>query len=332
MDKDKISRSEADEKLTECIKGAVWGQIVGDALGVPAEFIRRDVFKNKPIDRMMYGGSHNMPKGTWSDDSSMLLCTLTSIAEKQNIDLDDIMQRFSRWIKEGYMTPHGKPFGVGRTTFKAITKFWHGDAAAKCGCSSEKDNGNGSLMRILPVILYNAFVNPELTISDKIQNINAVSSLTHSHGRSCIACGIYSFILEELLAEQSKSAIHKGLEKAKTYYKQNSEYSEFELLFSEKFESLVEDEIKSSGYVVHTLEAAVWCILNTSSYREAVLKAVNLGDDADTVAAVTGGLAGMLYGYSSIPPEWIDEIVLKDNIADMCGEFEKALKILCSRG
>ena len=307
----------------EIIKGAILGHVVGDALGVPVEFYSRAKLENHPVDRMLSYGTHHMPKGTWSDDSSMMLCTLSSIIEKQDIDFDDIMVRFSMWAKEGYMTPYGKPFGIGRTTLKSIAKFWRGEKAISCGCFSEKDNGNGSLMRILPIALFNAFSNKE--IEDKKLTICRSSALTHAHERSCVACGIYSFVLEEIVKNQNKTAISLGLNKAKKHYEHSSEIHIFNRLFMTSFSNLKCNEIKSSGYVVDTLEAAIWCLINAESYKETVLRAVNLGGDTDTIAAVVGGLAGALYGYDTIPKEWLDEIVDKNKILLICDNFEKLI-------
>ena len=280
---------------------------------------------HNPVDRMLSDGAHHMPLGTWSDDSSMMLCTLASITEKRSLDFHDIMMRFSRWAKEGYLTPHGKAFGIGRTTLKALGRFWHGEEALHCGCSSEKDNGNGSLMRILPVVLYHSLVKPKLSIEEKIYNIHAVSSLTHAHSRSKIACGIYSFVLEELIRENKKQSVQIGLQKAREYYKNDTEIQMYERLFTLPFETVTEDNIKSSGYVVDTLEAAIWCVLNSDSYRECVLRAVNLGGDTDTIAAVAGGIAGAIYRFETLPQEWLKHIVFRSDIQDMCSNFGRMI-------
>lgn len=304
----------------DIINGAIFGHVIGDALGVPVEYSLRAKLDKHPVDRMLANGTHNMPQGTWSDDSSMMLCTLASIIEKQDVDSQDIMHRFSMWAKNGYMTPYGKPFGIGRTTLKSIGKYLRGEIVAKCGCLSEKDNGNGSLMRILPVSLFNCF-NNNIGENEDLLRIHKISSLTHAHERSCVACGIYDFIFKEIVKLQNKSSIYLGLEKAANHYKHNPEFQSYKRLFEIGFCHLSKEEIKSSGYVVDTLEAAVWCLLNSENYRDTILKAVNLGGDTDTIAAVAGGIAGTLYGYDDLPKEWIDVIVNKDKIALMCNDF-----------
>lgn len=307
----------------EIVKGAILGHAVGDALGVPTEFIPREKLQKNPVIDMIGYGSHNVSKGSWSDDTSMELCTLNSIAYKGEIDLDDIMTGFVKWIEEGYMTPHGRVFDMGRTCLHAIMNYRRGKNARCCGGEREYDNGNGALMRILPVCLYNYLTNANRDIA--IDNIHSVSALTHAHDRSLIACGIYEFIVQELISAPRKSSVKKALSKAKDYYKDNEENEKYHRLYAPNFELIPENEIKSGGYVVDTLEAAIWCLLNTSDYKTCVLKAVNLGQDTDTVAAVAGGLAGILYGYKNIPSEWIDSLAKKGEIIDMCCSFYDAV-------
>ena len=307
------------------ILGSVVGHVVGDALGLPVEFVPRHKLIKHPVKDMLEYGTHRKPKGTWSDDSSMMLCTLTSIADTQGINYDDIMHRYSDWAKEGYLTPDGKAFGIGRTTLTALGKFYKGENAENCGCSSEKDNGNGSLMRILPVVLYTNLPN-KTQDSEMIEYVNKVSALTHAHKRACRSCGLYAFILQGIIIEQSKSAVIRGLQKAKSYYSGHAEFKVFERLFSDNFHTINSDSIQSSGYVVDTLEAVVWSLLTTESYKECLLKAVNLGGDTDTIAAIAGSLAGVLYGYESIPQEWKDVIIKIDLITDICSRFCQILK------
>ncbi len=310
--------------MIEIVKGAIFGLAVADAVGVPAEFIPREKLAKHPITDMVGFGSHDVPKGTWSDDTSMALCTLNSIAQKGKIDLVDNILEFSKWAEDGYMTPHGKVFDIGRTCLRAIGNYWRGNDVHSCGETREYANGNGSLMRIIPVCLFNE-IN-QLSTADSIENIHAVSALTHAHERSCIACGIYDFIVRELINAPKKKSVIEALKKAKKYYYNYEQIFHYERLFKVDFANLDVSEIKSSGYVVDTLEAAIWCLLNTSNYRECILKAVNLGQDTDTVAAVAGGLAGILYGYDNIPKEWINALVKNDMITKMCDDFNSKLR------
>ena len=309
------------EKL-QTIKGIILGHAIADAVGVPVEFRTREYFKEYPVTDMLAYGTYYQPKGTWSDDTTMTLCTLESIAIKGTIDLEDIMERFSWWLKDGYMTPHGKLFDIGNVTQCAIIEYLNG-AKFPYGRDDERSNGNGSLMRIIPVTLFHHFKkHSPVKYREDVHN---VSMLTHAHSRSVVGCGIYDFVLEELMKNPCKDSIKVGLENAYAHYKCMDEINTYSRIFDKDFASLDERDIKSSGYVVDTLEAALWCLMNTDSYRDCVLKAVNLGRDTDTVGAVAGGLAGALYGYDGIPKEWIDSLVKKDMIEKLCEDFANIL-------
>lgn len=281
------------------IYDAVMGLVVGDALGVPAEFKARDTFH---VDDMIGYGTYNQPPGTWSDDSSLTLATMESIVRKGEIDPADIIRNFSRWLNYAEFTPYGEVFDVGSTTEAAIRRFQCGIEPLKCGLNHYKHNGNGSLMRILPLALF----------PSSMTDINNVSSLTHAHDISRRACRTYVAIAEQLLKGAPLGDVidypiaWKDFERIPKIYKLNR------------------DEIRSTGYVVHTLEAALWCVYNTSTYRDCVLEAVNLGGDTDTIAAVAGGLAGIIHGCGGekgIPDEWIAQIARKDWIFDLCERF-----------
>ena len=286
------------------IYNGLMGLVVGDAMGVPVEFNPRDSFK---VTDMAGYGTYDLPAGSWSDDSSMMLATVESIARLGKIDTDDIMKNFVRWVNDGEFTPYGELFDIGRATRNAIQRYVQGVSAEHCGGIAEWDNGNGSLMRILPL----AFTDCDY------ETVNAVSSLTHAHEISKAACRVYVYIARQLLHGKTMDEIYKCF---------TMKQSTFERLSILK--DLVRDEIKSTGYVVDTLEAALWCNLKSSSYRECILLAVNLGDDTDTVAAVAGGLAGIIYGAGGergIPEEWINQLARKEWIEDLCGKFEKSL-------
>lgn len=282
------------------IYDAVMGLIVGDALGVPVEFKASDTFH---VDDMIGYGTYNQPPGTWSDDSSLTLATMESIIRKGKIDPADIMLNFSRWLNNAEFTPYGEVFDVGGTTEAAIRRFQNGIEPLKCGLNHYKHNGNGSLMRILPLALFPSSMN----------DINEISSLTHAHEISRRACRLYVGTAEQLL---------KGASLWEVIGCSGIWVKEFDRI--PKIHKLNRDEIRSTGYVMDTLEAALWCVYHTSSYRDCVLTAVNLGGDTDTIAAVAGGLAGIIYGCggeSGIPDEWIAQIARKDWISDLCERF-----------
>lgn len=290
----------------ERILGGLWGAVVGDALGVSVEFTSREERKRDPVTDMRGYGTHHQPPGTWSDDSSLLLCTVDSLINFE-FDLNDMGQRFVRWYREGFWTPRGNVFDIGATTRRAIGRIENGVEPEMAGDSDENSNGNGSLMRILPIALRFA-----VSSSGELLNCaHRASSLTHRHPRSQIACGFYCLIVAELLKgleplDAYLKAIESGL---KTYARPPylHEMAPFRKFVSGRIHELPESEIGSSGYVIDTLEACVWCLLNSSSFKEAVLKAINLGEDTDTTGCVTGGLAGTYYGISAIPETWVNQ-------------------------
>ncbi|AYA98860.1 ADP-ribosylglycohydrolase family protein [Lachnoanaerobaculum umeaense] len=292
-------------------KSGMYGVIVADAMGVPVEFTSREDRKFDPVIDMRGYGTYNQPEGTWSDDSSMAIATLASIRDKGKIDYKDIMDRFHDWCMYGAYTPFDEVFDIGIATSRAIMKYSTGAKPLESGCETEWDNGNGSLMRILPICLYifEQQKNLKLPDDEAIDIIHNCSALTHAHLRSKIACGIYYFLVKAILDKDGEltERLQQGVDNAFKYYSEStkSELDNYNRLISlSEFKDIFEDQIRSTGYVVYTLEAAIWCLINTSSYEEVILKAVNLGDDTDTVAAITGGLAGLYYGYGNIPEKW----------------------------
>lgn len=204
--------------------------------------------------------------------------------------------------------------------------YGRGMGPLECGGISVYENGNGSLMRILPLAYY--FVKqPDDTIGFRMETVHNVSALTHRHPVSLIGCGIYINIAMKLLTCGSSlyTCIEQGISEAFGYYEArmyDDLHSYIRLKRLSDFAELSEEDIKSSGYIVDTLEAAVWCLLNSDSYRKCVQKAVNLGDDTDTVGAVAGGLAGIYYGYEEIPCEWLNVLAKRKYIEEVCERLQ----------
>lgn len=308
-------------KANEPIKAVMLGHAVGDALGVPVEFCERAELAAEPVTDMEGYGTYPYPAGSWSDDTSMSLAALDSLAEGR-LDFDDIMVKLGEWYYDDKYTPTGEMFDVGNTCSYAIDNYFASHKPVEqCGLTGEHSNGNGSLMRIHPFVLY-AYAK-QMPVDEWTSVIGQASALTHAHDRAKIGCLIYAFVLMSLLA-QGQGGIEDGLTKAKHHLCTCAEFSPYERIFRNDFAALPCDEIKSGGYVVDTLEAALWCLLTTANYQDCVLKAVNLGDDTDTVAAVAGGLAGALYGYDAIPPEWLDALKRRDDIEKMCERASEA--------
>lgn len=319
--------------MEDYVLSSIMGFVVGDAFGVPVEFETREKLKNAPVIDMREYGTYNQPKGTWSDDSTMVLATMESICERQNIDYKDMMVKFTNWFLHGEYTPYGELFDIGNAISRAIIKYGKGYQPLDCGDASFYSNGNGSLMRILPVALY---FNKSKNNFEALKIVHEVSCLTHANPISQIACGIYYFIIKNVIKYKELNSISEILEKsikeAFDEYEQNNLYGEnfvkglqaYERLKNLKiFKNLSESEIKSTGYVVDSLEAAIWCVSSTNSYAECIKKAVNLGNDTDTIAAIAGGIAGCYYGYSEIPKQWIECIAKREWIQNLCERFEK---------
>ena len=312
-------------EIQSIVKSVILGHTVADALGVPAEFMDRQTLSLYPVTDMEGYGTYELPKGCWSDDTSMSLAALESLSG--SLDFDDIMLKLGEWYYEGKYTPMGDTFDIGNTCSIAIDNYCIlRKDYTECGLTDENSNGNGSLMRIHPFVLY-AYC-AKMSQSECIGLVHVASALTHAHERSRIGCGIYSFVLRYLLECPDKSSVISALNEAKAYYSDCAELSHYERLFAPNFSTLNTDDIKSTGYIVDTLEAAIWCLLTTDSYEECVLRAVNLGYDTDTVAAVAGGLAGALYGYEAIPKKWLNDLKRVEYIENMCDTAGKAWESL----
>ncbi len=316
----------------ETIKAMTLGIAVADAMGVPVEFKNRESLRRQPIKDMLGFGTWNQPAGTWSDDTSMTVATMESIARLKRIDYTDLMLNFSEWYFEGKFTARGVRFDCGRITSLAIFKFIQKVPALNCGSEESYANGNGSLMRILPAVIYLYKIYGKNFDERALKVIHEISSLTHAHARSMLGCGIYSLIAVQLLEGNSISeSVKIGLSKAKNFYgnsKFEKKLENYSRLWQDDFADLLEEEIKSSGYVVDTLEAALWCLLNTDNYKSMVLKAVNLGEDTDTVASVAGGLAGIYYGIEEIPQNWLKTLQNRLYLEEMAENFFYALEVV----
>ncbi|WP_172194972.1 ADP-ribosylglycohydrolase family protein [Saccharibacillus qingshengii] len=305
------------------LNGALLGLTAADALGVPVEFRPRTYLDANPVTDMFGYGTYNQPPGTWSDDSTMMWCTVESLALQKECDTEDMAGRFVRWLTSGYMTPHGELFDIGNATREALERYRTEAVWARfAGLERESSNGNGSLMRILPM----AFYVRGMEAAERERLVAEVSSITHRHPRSILACQIYVEIALRLL--DGRSAGQACLEAAAAVRERHADHPEletFERVWNGSLAALKREDIRSSGYVVDTLEAALWCLLTTSSYREAALKAVNLGEDTDTTGAVVGGLAGILYGEAGIPAEWISQLAKLNELRALGGRFSSML-------
>lgn len=317
------------------VKALIIGHAIGDAFGVPVEFQARYRLKENPVISMRGYGTHPVPPGTWSDDTSMTLCLLESLARLGKVDYDDIMNNFVSWMKRGEFTATYTVFDIGIATRQALlayepdSKLIPKTGPLLCGGTGERDNGNGSLMRIAPMALYLYQQSGTDLAWPDMEIVHNVSKLIHAHARSQMACGIYVLIAVELLSGIGlRDAVRAGIAKAYQLYGHQSEFTAEMNTYSrlwnvDRFANVPEYEIKSTGYVLDTLEAVIWCLLNSDNYCECVLMAVNLGDDTDTVGVITGGLAGMAYDWDNIPPNWKHELQRVNYIEEICNGFSR---------
>lgn len=305
-------------------KNGILGFAIGDAMGVPNEFCHRDKLVEKPVTEMIGYGSHDVPKGSWSDDTSMTLATMDSIIEKKQIDTEDIGAKFLEWLKEAKYTPTNDVFDIGRTTLKALARFEaHLRPASECGGDREMDNGNGSLMRMLPIVYYAYYKN--LSEEKVFDLVKEVSGITHRHEISIMGCFIYVLFANELLNKKTKEDAYEKI-KAIDYSKYFSEETieKYKRILNAHIATFALEEISSSGYVVHTLEAVIWIIFNTYNFNSAIIGAINLGNDTDTIGACVGGLAGIIYTLKDINPRWEKDLIKYEYIREMCLKFDEA--------
>ena len=308
-------------------KDILLGTAIGDALGFPVQFIPRETVQKDPVIGMGKCRTFESPSGIWSDDTSLSLCLADSLCSGYN--LRDIASKFIEWLFEGLWTPNNKAFDIGITTMQAISNLRNRIEPKFAGLNGEKDNGNGSLMRIAPLIPYIYGLVEE----QQIQIISEVSSLTHRHPRSILACiFLCKFAIQYLATKEIPTAFaytQKEIKYLLTQEKFKNECSHFDRLVNltyEQFRNIAKNDIKSTGYVIDTLEASLWSVFNHDSFKDSVLCAVNLGYDADTVGAITGALAGIIYGHDSIPEEWLNVLARKEDIIELANKLDSAIK------
>jgi ADP-ribosylglycohydrolase len=305
---------------SDAIKSVLFGVAVGNALGVPHEFSRAEDLRENPVIDMVGYGTYNLPPGTWSDDSSLTFCLAESLCSGFNTE--HMGELFVKWYYQDYWTATGEVFDIGIGTRNALYKIKNGTKAEFSGGREEKDNGNGSLMRILPLV----FAIQNLPIEERFERTRQVSAITHGHIRAVMACFYYLEFAKQLIEGRSKFHIYKDLQTTlPAFYEKvgidSTEIAHFDRLLQNNIANLPLSEIRSGGYVIETIEACIWCLLTTENYKEAVLTAVNLGHDTDTTAAVTGGLAGLLYGFDGIPMEWVEKLAKVEEIEGLALEF-----------
>ena len=307
---------------TDRLVEALLGVAIGDALGFPFEGKPREQLATVDLSHLPAG---RFPPGTWSDDTALTFITAESLYLSGALDLNDLAGRFLRWLKEGYFTPFGQALGIGRATREALLRLEKGVPPEEAGGKGERDNGNGSLMRLLPVALWYA----KDPLEEALTCLHKASSLTHAHPRSLVACGLFGLLVRKIVAGKAlKTALLETAKEGPHLYASSpfrEELTHYTPLFEGKIFLEKEEGIISSGYVVHTLLAAFWVLYRTEDFATGVKLAVRLGGDTDTLAAVVGGVAGLYYGLASVPESWLNGLQKRELLEQTAHEFARRL-------
>jgi ADP-ribosylglycohydrolase len=291
-------------------RGCLLGLAVGDAVGTTLEFKPPGSFK--PIIGMAGGGPFRLEPGQWTDDTSMALCLATSLVEKNGFDPKDQMDRYCRWQEEGYLSSNGRCFDIGNTVAAALRRYRQtGDPIA--GSMNPHSAGNGSIMRLAPVPMF-CFNHPEEAIEKSAES----SRTTHGAAACLDACRYFAALLIGALSGQGKEEILSSqYTPVPGFWDRRPLISEIDEIACGSFKRKNPREIQGTGYVVRSLEAALWSFYKSDSFEAAILKAANLGDDADTTAAICGQVAGAYYGESGISKKWLDKLAMRKEIATL---------------
>lgn len=289
--------------------GALLGLALGDALGAPLEFKQRDTYDH--IKGMASGGHFNLEAGTYTDDTAMALCLADSLIQCQGFNADDQMQRYVRWYLEGYMSATGKCIGMGKTTWRALRRFIDtGEHSIPIG--KFQADGNGSLMRLAPIAMFYAD-----DIDSAVKYAGLSSRTTHNSQEAEDACKYYVALLVGAINGLGKHELLNIAYGVDTEHQPNIKH-----VSRGSYAALMRSQVKATGYVVDTLEAALWAFNNTETFKTGALLAVNLGGDADTIGAVYGQLAGAYYGYEGLPKEWLKQLSNLDTITKLSKQME----------
>lgn len=295
-------------ELSKKYQGSLLGLAICDALGVPVEF--KTVGEFEPV--VDFRDSYRLPAGHWSDDTAMALCLANSLIEKKSFDPVDQIEKYKKWLEAGYCSSTGEAIGVGQTILRALLTYRSG-SDPYMAISSHHSDGNGSLMRLAPVPLYFRN-NPEVAI----RNAELSSKITHGSELCGDACRYYAGLIIGALNGVPKSDLLSELYcPIPDFWKQNQLREEIENIALGSFKHNDPPFIQGSGYVVKSMEAALWAFHTSETFEDGVLKAVNLGDDADTTGAIYGQLAGAYYGIDGIPKKWIDSVAKKEEILEV---------------
>lgn len=308
------------------VKDGVMGLAIGDAMGVPTEFSKREDLLEKPVLKMIPRIRDGIPKGAWSDDTSLTIATMDAIT-KSGINYTAIADNFVRWFTMNQFCSINESFGIGKTTLKALVRYTqHLEEPYECGLTDMKDNGNGSLMRILPIAYY--CLVQRCTDKKILEIVKRTSSITHGHEISICGCYIYVRYVMNLLRGNNKFSALAQVRSLDYSAFSADTLERYHRVFEADFMKLTIDDIRSSGYIVDSLEAALWCFLQSNTFKECVIATTNIGGDTDSIGAIAGALAGIFYGYNNIPKEYLENLRKRDYLERICEDYEFYLRRL----
>lgn len=298
------------------------GFVIGDAMGLPLKNKSREELLNKPVTKMLANETYDLPEGTWGENTSLLIATIDSINAKSNVDLNDIALKFSAFINHAQYTADREVFTINQTTLQAITKFQenYNDLDIN-GITSDTAIDNGALVRILPIAYYS--LEKKLKDIEILELVTKVCSLTHSNEINIMGCYIYVRFAIFLLTGKDKYSAYSMTKCVDYTMFSDQTRALYNRLIKDDITKLKINEINSSSNIIDTLEATIWVFLQSENYKEAIIGAINLGDDTSSIAALTGGLSGILSDYNLFPEEWKDVILRREYLLDIFEEFSE---------
>ena len=308
------------------VRDGIFGLAVGDAMGVPTESYKREALLEKPVIKMTPKVSAGIPKGAWSDDTSLTLATIDALS-KSGINYTAMADNYVRWFTSNHFCSINESFGIGKTTLKALVRYTQRlEEAYECGSDSEEDCGNGSLKRIIPIAYY--FVAHKESDRKILEVVKKTSSITHANEIVICGCYIYVRLVMNLLKGNNKVSALEQVKRLDFSFFSKATVNKYKRILSSDITKLTIDEIKTTSYVVDTLETAIWCFLKADSYQKCAIATTNIGGDTKTIGSLAGALSGIFYGYNNIPIVMLEGLRKKEYIENICEQYEMYLKRL----
>lgn len=308
------------------VKEGVIGSAIGDAIGISSKGNNRDYLLKHPITKMLPYIKKGIPKGAWSDSTSLLIATMSAIS-KRDIDYEYIAENCVSWFTGNKYCSVNESFGIGQTTLKALIKYTKRDTKAfECGLEDINNNGNSSLKMMLPLAYY--FMAKKINNNERYGIIKNVCSITHRNDISICACYIYVNYLLFILSGNNKYASLKKIKTLDYSMFSNNILNYFKRILIGNIDELEIDEIESSSYIVDTLESVLWCFIKSDNYKNCILATANIGGDTTCIGALAGAIAGIYYGTNKIPNSWIEDLRKKDLLINISENYETFLRNL----